>query len=171
MRASDSIHACGCRYGTILKSLTLCSATCFLSTRLSMANESERWHWPTKRPPPPFKARWIFSRTFVDSPRISHTFLPARINSNHGFLTTSSIFVERRRALLLPANFFFCPEFVFPLLPMTPLAPLLPPVLAPVHLALALKQPMQNLARGEAALFLQRGLLHFFTLAFALAAG
>ena len=58
-----------------------------------------------------------------------------------------------------------------PRLPMTPLAPLLPVDLAPVHLALSLKQPMQNLARGEAALFLQRGLLHFFTLAFALAAG
>ena len=64
-------------------------------------------------------------------------------------------------ALLLPP----------PLLPMTPLAPLLPVDLAPVHLALSLKQPMQNLARGEAALFLHRGLLHRFTLAFALAAG
>ena len=60
---------------------------------------------------------------------------------------------------------------LLPLLPMTPLAPLLPPVLAPEHLALSLKQPMQNFARGEAALFLHRGLLHRFTLAFALAAG
>ena len=141
--------------------------------------------------------RWIFPRSFVHTPRIS----------TQGFMTSSSVFVERSRAHLLPANFFFFPEFVFPrlpinplalllpllpltplalllpllpmtplalllpLLPMTPLAPLLPPVLAPVHLALSLKQPMQNLARGEAALFLQRGLLHFFTLAFALAAG
>ena len=121
-------------------------------------------------------------------------------------MTSSSVFVERSRAPLLPANFFFFPEFVFPrlpinplalllpllpltplalllpllpmtplalllpLLPMTPLAPLLPPVLAPVHLALSLKQPMQNLARGETALFQQRGLIHFFTMAFALAA-
>ena len=139
--------------------------------------------------------RWIFPRSFVHTPRISHTFVPARINSTQGFMTSSSVFVERSRALLLPANFFFFPEFVFPrlpinplalllpqlpltplalllpLLPMTPLALLLPPVLAPEHLALSLKQPMQNLARGEAALFLQRGLLHFFTLAFALAAG
>ena len=164
--------------------------------------------------------RWIFPRSFVHTPRISHTFVPARINSTQGFMTSSSVFVERSKALLLPANFFFFPEFVFPrlpinplalllpqlpmtplppllpmtplalllpppllpmtplalllpLLPMTPLAPLLPPPvdLAPVHLALSLKQPMQNLARGEAALFLQRGLLHFFTLAFALAAG
>ena len=141
--------------------------------------------------------RWIFPRSFVHTPRIS----------TQGFMTSSSVFVERSKAPLLPANFFFFPEFVFPrlpinplalllpllpltplalllpllpmtplalllpLLPMTPLAPLLPPVLAPVHLALSLKQPMQNLARGEAALFLQRGLLHFFTLAFALAAG
>ena len=153
--------------------------------------------------------RWIFPRSFVHTPRISHTLLPARINSTQGFMTSSSVFVERSKALLLPANFFFFPEFVFPrlpinplalllpqlpltplalllpllpmtplalllpLLPMTPLAPLLPPPvdLAPVHLALSLKQPMQNLARGEAALFQQLGLLHFFTLAFALAAG
>ena len=107
--------------------------------------------------------RWIFPRSFVHTPRISHTFLPARINSTQGFMTSSSVFVERSRAHLLPANFFFFPEFVFPrlpinplalllpllpmtplalllpLLPMTPLAPLLPPPvdLAPVHLALS----------------------------------
>ena len=74
-------------------------------------------------------------------------------------------------ALLLPLLPMTPLALLLPLLPMTPLAPLLPPPvdLAPVHLALSLKQPMQNLARGEAALFLQRGLLHFFTLAFALA--
>ena len=42
-----------------------------------------------------------------------------------GFFTTSNIFVERRRALLLPASFFFRPEVVLPLLAMTPLPPLL----------------------------------------------
>ena len=51
--------------------------------------------------------RRIFPRTFVHAPRISHTFLPARINSNQGFMTSSIIFVERSRAHLLPANFFF----------------------------------------------------------------
>ena len=32
-----------------------------------------------------------------------------RIKSNQGFFTTSNFDVERRKALLLLANFFFCP--------------------------------------------------------------
>ena len=94
--------------------------------------------------------------------------------------------MERRRALLLPANFFFRPEVMFPLLPMTPLAlllPLLPMIplalLLPPRifrvrledLAFFLKHPVQNFARGEAASFVQPRLLHFFVaLIFVLAA-
>ena len=103
------------------------------------------------------------------------------------------------RALLLPPSFFFLPETVLPLLPMTPLALLLPllpmtplallfPLLRKTPLALLLpprifrfefedrafflKHPIQNFARGEAASFLQRGLLHLLlALVFVLAAG
>ena len=151
----------------------------------------------------------------------------ARIKSNQGFFTTSKSFVERRRALLLPASFFFRPAVVLPLLskrlpwgrllpllPGTPWAPLLPllpsaplllpllpgaPLLLPLltgaplllprlpgtpppppprnafRCALAsdafvLKQVMQNFARGEAASFLQPGLLHSFFVFFDMAA-
>ena len=46
----------------------------------------------------------------------------AKIKSNQGFFTTSKSFVERRRALLLPASFFFRPAVVLPLLPGAPFA-------------------------------------------------
>ena len=76
---------------------------------------------------------------------------------------------------------------LFPLLPMTPLA-LLFPLLRKTPLALLLaprifrfefedrafflKHPIQNFARGGAASFLQRGLLHLLlALGFVLAAG
>ena len=156
------------------------------------------------RPPAPLKARWILPRCFVCASRISHVFFFARIKSNQGFFTTSKSFVERRKALLLPASFFFRPAVVLPLLPGAPWAPLLPllpgaPLLLPLlpgaplllprlpgtpppppprnafRCALAsdafvLKQVMQNFARGEAASFLQPGLLHFFFVFFDMAA-
>ena len=72
----------------------------------------------------------------ADLPRL---FFFARIKSNQGFFTTSTSFVERRKALLLPASIFFRPAVVLPLLskrlpwgrllpllPGTPWAPLLP---------------------------------------------
>ena len=83
-------------------------------------------HWPRMRPPAPLKARWIFPRCFVCASRISHVFSFAKIKSNQGFFTTSNIFVERRKALLLPAFFFFCPVVVLPLLPRAPLPLALP---------------------------------------------
>ena len=144
-------------------------------------------HWPTMRPPAPLKARWIFPRCFVCASRISHVLSFAKIKSNQGFFTTSNIFVERRKALLLPANVFFCPVVVLPLLPWTPLPLLLPllpwtplPLLLPpprhafrcelANDAFFLKQAVQNFARGEAASFLQPGLLHFLFAFFAMAA-
>ena len=134
------------------------------------------------RPPAPLKAKWILPRCFVCASRISHVFFFARIKSNQGFFTTSKSFVERRRALLLPASFFFRPAVVLPLLPGAPWAPLLPllpgaPLLLPrlpgtpppprnafrrafASDAFVLKQVMQDFARGEAASFLQPGMLH-----------
>ena len=134
------------------------------------------------RPPAPLKARWILPRCFVCASRISQLFFLERINSNQGFFTTSNIFVERRRALLLPA--FLCPVVVLPLLPKTPPPPpytfrfkfafffLCPVVVLPPYTfrfkfaddAFFLKHTIQNFARGEAASFLQRGMLHFFVM-------
>ena len=139
-------------------------------------------HWPRMRPPAPLKARWIFPRCFVCASRISQVFSFAKIKSNQGFFTTSNIFVERRRALLFPANVFFCPVVVLPLLPWTPLPLLLPRLPGtpppPRHACLCeladdaffLKQAVQNFARGEEASFLQPCLLHFFFAFFAMAA-
>jgi len=75
--------------------------------------------------------------------------------------------VERRRALLLPANLLGRPVVVLPLLPWTPEAPLLPPPRKALRCKFAadaffLKHVVQNLARGEAAFFLQPGLQHLF---------
>ena len=82
--------------------------------------------------------------------------------------------VTRRKALLSLADCFFCPQRVLPVLSMTPLALLLPPNSFRLEFedrAFFLKHPLQNLARGEAALFLQRGQLHFLiALAFVLTA-
>ena len=89
-------------------------------------------------------------------------FTPERIKSNQGFFTTSNTFVERRRALLLPANLFFCTVVVFP--PYTFRFKL-------AEDAFVLKHSVQKLALLDAASFLQRGVLHFLiALALGLAA-
>ena len=125
------------------------------------------------RPPAPLKARWILPRCFVCASRISQLFFLERIKSNQGFFTTSNIFVERRRALLLPA--FLCPvvvlppytsRFKFAILFLRPVV-VLPPYVFRFKFAddaFFLKHTIQNFARGEAALFLQRGMLHFFVM-------
>ena len=124
------------------------------------------------RPPAPLKARWTLPRFLVGAFRISHVFFCARIKSNQGFFTTSTTFVEFRRALLWPASLFSHPGMKLPLLPGAPLPPLLPrlpgtppPPLRAFRCAFAnnarfLKQLMQNFARVEAASFVHPGVLH-----------
>ena len=107
-RALESTHACGRGYGIIPKSLTQCFATCFRNTPLATANASIMWHWPSMRPPPPLKA--IFPRTFVDSPRISHTFLPGDVRPHAKMLAVAiealDLAILKQTTMLVN----FCPE-------------------------------------------------------------
>ena len=78
------------------------------------------------RPPAPLKGEWFLPRCFVCASRISHVFVFASGSNPKRFFTTSKSFVERRRALLLPASFFFRPAVVLPLLSRAPWPTLLP---------------------------------------------